>query len=209
MISGIFSNKQGSRYLWVFLDFTAMTTFTALAIFDGAATVFYVLYLFWWYEFLNITINQIFDKVFKRERPSDSKRMDIVGPLFMMIIYLIFIIVFFGMIAIWSNRDLLYLNIETLIFKNFYFNLNLLFILVELVYRNIQEKNRMAIKYGISSNMVVLHISIILGALLLFFVINKYPETFTPDKVLASLLILTPFLLLRFIAQYLQAKRKE
>ncbi len=209
MISSIFSNKQSSGNFWTFIDFAVMTTFTVLSIFDGTATVFYVLYLFWWYEFLNISINQIFDKVYKRERPSDAHVMNRVGPIFMMFVYIIFIIVFFGVIAVWKNRDLLDLNIETFLFKNFYFNLNLLFILVELIYRNVQEKNRMAIKYGVSSNIVVLHVSIILGVLLLYFVVNKHPESFAPDKVLASLLILIPFLLLRLITQLLQAKRKK
>ncbi len=209
MISGIFSSKQGSGKFWTFIDFAVMTTFTALSIFDGTATVFYVLYLFWWYEFFNISINQIFDRVYKRKRPTDAHAMNRVGPIFMMFVYIIFIIVFFGGIAVWRNRDLLDLNIETFLFKNFYFNLNLLFILVELIYRNVQEKNRMAIKYGISSNMVVLHVSIILGVLLLYFVVNKHPETFAPDKVFASLLILIPFLLLRLITQSLQTKRKK
>lgn len=208
MMNSTILNNKSTSYFWSFFDLILMTVFTSLSIYRGDATVFYVLYLFWWYEFLNIAVNQIFDKVYKRTNPQSIPSIHKIGPLFMMFIYLILIIVFFGIIANWRNYDLIAINVETLFFKSFYFNLNLLFIFVELVIKNLRAKNNLAVTYGLSGNMIVLHISIILGAIMLFFVVNQFPEIFSPDQFFASLLILFPFLLLRFVAQYLQIKKK-
>jgi hypothetical protein len=50
--------------------------------------------------------------------------------------------------------------------------------------------------------MVVLHISIVLGGLLMFFVVKNYPTVFTPENLWGSVIIILPFFLLKAVVQY-------
>lgn len=193
-----------NNVLYRLVDIIIMTFLTALSIYNEQATVFYIIYLFWWHEFLSFVINSFFDKLYKRKKevvPNNSTS-------FLLTIYLIFIIVIFGIIANWNNQDAVITNLGVMFFKNLYFNINLLFIITEICFYNIQNNHKIPAQAnsGFTANMIVLHISIILGAFALFFVVRKFPEIFTTENTWASLLIISPFLLLRFIVQMYRLK---
>ncbi|MBD3749335.1 MAG: hypothetical protein IE931_07560 [Sphingobacteriales bacterium] len=48
-------------------------------------------------------------------------------------------------------------------------------------------------------NTIVLHISIIVGAVLMFFVVKNYPDVFMPDNLWGSVIIILHFLLLKIV----------
>ena len=49
----------------------------------------------------------------------------------------------------------------------------------------------------LSGRMLVLHLSIIMGAVISFMVVRKFPQFFTPDNLWGSVLVSVPFLLLK------------
>lgn len=198
-------DKNSSVYGWI--DMVVMTLLTIMSVYDGKSTVFYIIYLFWWNEVLSILINTFFDKLYKR--PKQPKEFSAGSPAgILLTVYWLFIIIIFGLITNWSNTNVLWANFEIMFFKNIYFNLNLLFIITEISFFNIQYKNSLPAQAssGITANMIILHISIILGAFLLFLVVKKFPNVFTPENTWASLLIISPFLLLRFLVQLYKLK---
>lgn len=201
-------DKNSSVYGWV--DIVVMTLLTIMSVYDGKSTVFYIIYLFWWNEVLSIVINTFFDKLYKR--PKQPKEFATGNPNgILLTVYWLFIVIIFGLIANWSNTKVLWANFDIMFFKNIYFNLNLLFIITEISFFNIQFKNNIQAQAssGITANMVILHVSIIFGAFLLFLVVKKFPNVFTPENTWASILIISPFLLLRFLVQLYKLKNNR
>lgn len=199
------TNRRNAKYRR--LDIAVMTAFTALSVYNGQATIFYIVYLFWWNEFLSIIINTLFDKLYKRKKePADSTSND--PSAFLLIIYWVFIVVIFGLVANWNDKEAMMTNFGVLFFKNLYFNLNLLFIVWEACFLNVQYKGTISAqsRNGFTANMIVLHISIILGAFVLFGVVRQFPHIFTPANKWGSVLVITPFLLLRFLVQFYRKK---
>lgn len=196
----IFSNQIKNHRIW---EVSIFTLLTSLSILNGQTTIFYLINFFWWSEFLRIIIDDLFSPYNENAVIVNPQNDSLMGSLFQMGIYYIFIVVFFGLITNFNNTDLLITNMSILLFKNWYFNLNLIYLIIERVLIH-QSKQKLEIYSGIfTPNMIVLHISIILGALILFFVVKKYPDTFTPSNLWGSLLIILPFLLLRIVMQYL------
>lgn len=181
-----------------------------MSVYDGKSTVFYIIYLFWWNEVLSIFLNAVFDKIYRR--PKQPNEFSTGNPTRMLLfIYWFFIIIIFGLIANWDSKEAMGTNFEIMFFKNIYFNLNLLFIITEISFFNIQYKNSLPAQAssGITANMIILHISIILGAFLLFLVVKNFPNVFTPENTWASILIISPFLLLRFLVQLYKLKNNR
>ena len=188
------------------LDIIVFLIITALAVYSGQSTVFYILYFFWWNELICVVVDKAFNRfIWKTSRESNES----VGPFFLMFIYFIFIVLFFGIFANIDNTTIFLINLEILFFKNWFFNLNLLYILLITIrrYRIVNESK--AYIGAFSSNMIILHISIILGAFMMFFVVRSFPDFFTPTNLLGSVLIISPFLLLRFLFHYLSLKKNK
>ena len=182
------------------IDILMMTVLTALSVYNGQASVFYILYLFWWNEVLSVIIGKVFNKIYNRKKNQFEKVLSF-GSLFMLGIYWVFILVFFGFMANWKNPDIMLVNFEVLSFRNIYFDLNLVFIVLQQCSYHITHKNYQRPTSGFTPNMIVLHISIILGGIIMFFVVLRYPEVFTPDNLWGSICIIAPFLLLRYFIQ--------
>lgn len=194
------SRRMGT---WIFL------LLTLLAIYQGEVTIFYIIYFFWWSELLRIITLSVLRRRKKEQTDYAGKPILLISSLFMMGIYFVFIIVIFGFIANWNNEDMMLINFKIMLFQNWFFNLNLLLVLVELVGRS-RSKNQEILQNGVfSSSMLVLHISIILGAMMMFFVVKRFPETFSPDNMWGSLIIISPFLILRIIFQNLSRFSQE
>lgn len=189
-------HNSARTYAWV--DAAVMTLITALSVYNGQASVFYIIYLFWWNEVISAVLTWVFDKIYKRKKlPVSSAERS--GRFFLLGIYWVFILVFFGLIANWNNHELMIVNMNVFLFRNVFFLANLAFFVLEQCKYHIQNKYDTQQNSTFTPNMVVLHISIILGALIIFFVVKKFPGTFTPDNLWGSVLIIAPFLLLRFI----------
>jgi hypothetical protein len=183
-------------------DAVVFTLLTALAVLNGQTTIFYIIYFFWWHEFIAILIDGFFMEK-RSSLVSNESRSKTSSIGFIMSIYFIFIVVFFGIIANWSNLDISMTNFEILFFKNWFFNLNLLYVIIERVLLNQSEVPIKTSHNAFSANMIVMHISIILGGLLIFLVVNRYPEIFTRTNLWGSVVIISPFLVLRALVKYL------
>lgn len=188
-------------------DFLVFTLFTILSILKGKTTIFYILYFFWCNELLRIIIDRLFYKSNSNALLGFSKNTSILPSLFPMGIYFVFIVVFFGFISSWKNEEIALMNMEILFFKNTFFVLNLIFVAIERILLH-RTQQAVIIIFGIfTPNMLILHISIILGALLMFFVIRSFPAIFTPSNLWGSVIIIFPFLLIKaFFAYYRQNK---
>jgi hypothetical protein len=179
---------------WDFLIFAILTLFSVL---NGQASVFYLIYFFWFYELICVLVDQLFYKGNPNAVLQSGKRKSIFGSFLQMGVYFVFIVVFFGFIASFNNTEILMANMEVLVFQNWFFNANLIFILLERIYLH---KSHYAVDVYLGSftpNMIVLHISIILGAFMMFFVVRNFPDIFTPENLWGSVIIILPFVLLR------------
>lgn len=173
------------------------TLLTVVSLLFAQTTIFYLIYFFWCNELINMIVDCIFYRKYAAivEIPSYSS-------FFVMAMYGVFIVVFFGLIANWKNTDLITVNLKILLFKNWFFNINLLFVLAERTYLH-KTKQPILLSFGsFTANMTVLHISIILGGLLMIFVVKKYPTVFTPDNLWGAVIIILPFLLLKVVVNH-------
>ncbi|MGS2727344.1 hypothetical protein ACU8DI_12105 [Psychroserpens sp. BH13MA-6] len=181
---------------WDFLAFTVLTT---LAIANGRTTIFYVIYFFWCYELVRIIVDRAFIKTNENAIITNLKRTSIFSSLIQMGVYFIFIVVFFAFMVNWKNQDIIQTNFEILFFKNWFFNINLIFVFIERLIIH-KTKQPVLVSFGLfTPNMLILHVSIIIGALLMFFVVNNFPETFTPSNLWGSVIIIIPFFIMRTI----------
>lgn len=186
---------------WDFITFTVLTLFSVLS---GQTTVFYIIYFFWWNELIRIVADML---CYKQNRNAVyEKRLSahlVFGSFFQMGIYWVFIIVFFGFMANWKNTAITTTNMGILFFQNWFFNANLIFVLLERLYLH-KTQQPLKVRFGIfTPNMIVLHISIIVAAVLMFFVVKRFPVVFTPDNLWGAVIIVLPFLLLKMGMHYL------
>lgn len=169
-----------------------------LSLLNGETTVFYLVYFFWRNEFIRILVDYFLSRQNKNAQIElNASSKTISEAFFLMGVYLVFIIVFFGFIANWNNRDLTMLNLKIIFFQNWFFNINLLLVLGERIMIHKTEQETKVQFGGFTPNMIVLHISIIVGSVLMFLIVKKYPDIFTPDNFWGSVIIILPFLVLK------------
>lgn len=188
-------------------DFLIFTTLTLLSILSGQTTVFYLIYFFWWNELIRLAVDRLCYKRNPNALYEDGRATDFRGSLILMGIYWVFIVVFFGFIAATDTQgtDIIIANMAVLFFRNWFFNLNLIFVLLERIYLH-KTRQPLQIYFGaFNPNTIVLHISIIVGGVVMFFVVKEYPKIFTPENRWGAALIALPFLLLKMGMQYLTA----
>ena len=168
---------------------------TLLAIFKGQATVFYIVYLFWFQEFIRTMIDLSY-LLIKKKR-STEKILEIrsaFSNFFLMFIYWVFIVVTFGLILNFSNKNLLRENILIFLFRNWYFNSSLLlFAIQHLIYR-FSLKNKEVSIVVFNRRHIILHLSILLGAVVQHFLVPKLP---IDQNAWMSVFVILPFLLLK------------
>ncbi len=178
-------------------DLLLFTFITALAVVFGQTTIFYIIYFFWWTELIRI-LAVAFHRIGNKSRVENQEPISVFGPLFMMAIYFVFIVVFFGIIANWGNEELTMVNMGILFFQNWFFNVNLIVLALEQFLFNGKHTSSMGMG-PFTPPILVLHISIILGGILMFFVVKNFPTLFSPENLWGSLLIISPFLLLKYL----------
>lgn len=186
-------------------DFIIFLLLTLLSIINGQTTVFYLMYFFWWNELIRIIVDKFYAKKNPNAINKDWQSSDLKGELFLMGIYWVFLIVFFGFIAASNNREIIITNMEIIVFQNWFFNINLIFILLERIYLH-KKQQPLTIYFGaFNPNMIVIHISIIVGGIMMFFLVKRFPVTFTPENPWGSIVIVLPFLLLKILNQKLSS----
>lgn len=202
MLQSIIEQQIKKHQKWDFIIFLLLTL---LSIINGQTTVFYLMYFFWCNELIRIIIDKFYAKKNPNASNKDWKSSDFTGGLFSMGIYWVFLVVFFGFIAASNNSKIIFTNMEVLFFQNWFFNINLIFVLVERIYLH-RKQQPLTIYFGaFNPNMIVLHVSIIVGGIILFFLVKQFPETFTPENKWGSVLIVLPFLLLKKLNQKLSS----
>lgn len=195
--------RQAQYYRqWDFLLFAVLTLMSVLS---GQTTVFYLLYFFWWNELIRLVVDRLCYMRNPNAVYEDGHGKGFGESLFLMGIYWVFLVVVFGFIAGADSTEIIMANMRVLFFHNWFFNLNLIFVLLERIYLH-KTWQPLQIYFGaFNPNTIVLHISIIVGAVLMFFVVKEYPKIFTPENRWGSALIALPFLLLKMGMQYLTA----
>lgn len=179
------------------IDFLVFMLLTSAALLTGSTTVFYITYFFWWNELTRIIVDKLFYKKNPNVVRSETVSAPLLGTFFQMGIYFVFIVVFFGIIANWGNQEMTIINFEILFFKNWFFNANILFVILERIFLHLKHFP-LQVSFGhFTPNMIILHLSIIIGGILMFFIIKNYPDTFTSDNLWGSVIIILPFIFLK------------
>lgn len=201
------AQEHGRMNKWT--DIAVMTILSAFSVYRGQVSVFYICYLFWWSGLLSVFLTGFFDRMYIRKKESSALPSGTpYGLLFF--IYWVFIVLVFGCIAYWDDKEMLRINFDVLFFKNLSFNLNLGYIIIEIIVLNVWYKGRISARASgsITVNMIILHVSIILGTLVLFMVVRRFPEVFTPDNRWGAVLVITPFLLVRLFIQLAKSGKR-
>lgn len=187
-------------------DMFTIIVLTVLGILQGQVTVFYIIYLFWFQELTRTIIDNIFISKWKREGVIDEKiLMARFGGFFLLFIYLVFIIVLFGIMLNWGNNDLIYQNVRVFLFRNWFFNLNIFVFAVEYwFYRKQQRTDNLHV--GIfNRNHIILHLSIIAGGFIQMGLLKKL-NIESPYGMLA---VIAPFLIIKGVLDYYQYRKGQ
>ena len=185
-----------------------LTVITLLAVFKGQATVFYLVYLFWFQELIRTLIDLTINN-FKANKIVD--KIDVIRStffnFFLLFVYGIFIIVTFGLLLDFKNKELFKQNILVFFFRNWYFNINLiLFSIQYIIYRHQSQKTEVAITV-FNKRHIILHLSIILGAVIQMILVPRLP---IDQNIWTSVLVIVPFLLLKiFLDRDYENSEKE
>jgi hypothetical protein len=187
------------------LDVLAVLAFTIMAIVQGEVSVFYIVYLFWFQELIRTIIDNVYISTWKRDGMLGDLNIEgRFGGLFLLFIYFIFIVVLFGVVFNWNDRDLLFQNIRVLLYRNWFFNLNLVaFALEYWFYRKSQHTRNMRLG-AFNQNHIILHISIILGGVIQGLLLPKLGWTGN----YGMLIVIAPFLLMKGLLDYRLYKRE-
>ncbi len=183
---------------------------TVFALYKESTSVFYLLYLFWFIEFLRTIINIIYRKWMTSKSDIKYKPSKIFDNFFFLVLYFIFILILFGFVLQNENTKIIQLNFQVIAFQNWYFNFNLLFFVASYIfelYRNHTSVEEIDAESGmLNLSFITLHLSIILCAIIWGFLIRPYPDYFTPENTLGMILIASPFLILQLLLNVAKEK---
>jgi len=164
---------------------------------QGQVTVFYIIYFFW-FQLLIRTIIDIMHA--RRNGQADGTKPTpavIIGSMFIYFCYLLLIIVFFGVMLNFDNQDLVIINLRTLVLRNPGFDLNIILFAMQYAHYRKQIGNKNLQIALFDRGHLILHISIILGAIIQMQFVRKHPGYFSGHELWGSALVVLPFLLLK------------
>jgi len=175
----------------------------AYAVFNGFTTVFYIIYLYWWHELISSSLDGYYFYQYQKRNPGAAIANPVWRRLFVLAVYFVFIVVIFGFVSNWGNSQLIVMNVRVLLLRDVYFVANLTFLLLNEWWL----RYHYATKYDdalhpFTGRMIVLHISIIGGVVMYFWLSKEFPQTFTPGNLWGSVIIATPFLLAKAIMSW-------
>ncbi|WP_045470770.1 hypothetical protein [Winogradskyella sp. PG-2] len=193
------------------LSLIVFSILTILAISKQQISVFYIIYLLWIDEFLK-TIFDFLKSRFKSNTITDlsTYRKLVRSRFFMLGIYVIFIIVFFGFLLDWKSTDVINGNFEVFLFKNVWFNFSVLsfFIreVIEYHYESIPQPNA---HHVLSKGIITSHLSIVFGVFIWSFISGKIVETDFDFSSYGSALAIIPFLIIKFIFEIMEINNRH
>ncbi|SKA20583.1 hypothetical protein [Sediminibacterium ginsengisoli] len=168
---------------------------TIWGVVQGQVTVFYIIYLFWAQELVRTVVNSIV--LNRKEGNTAAVYHQMKGSFFLLFLYVIFIVVLFGIILNWDNLDLLKINLRILLLRNTYFNINMVLFGVQYyLYLRYNGLNHADIK-AFNRSHLILHISIVIAGVIQMAVVKQYPAYFSGKELWGSALVVLPFLLLK------------
>ena len=201
--------KLQSKVISEYISLFFMTVFTLLTIINNQISVFYIIYLFWFDEFLRTIFKFIF--YYFKIKNIEAKQLyfsTIKSKLFVLFIYFIFIVVCFGLLIDWKKTDLILLNFEVFLFKNELFNFTIAtFLGRELLLYFKNEFNIIHQNIFLSKRIIVLHISIIIGMCIWGFLPKHLYES-SNSNILSGFIIL-PFLLLKLFFEIQEINKNK
>lgn len=179
----MFSNSYQRISQLMFVILTSLVA--AYSVLYKGASMFFIIYLFWMDEFIRTIFELIRVKKFKflkyknEHKPifqqSNQPMTEIKGRFFMLILYWVFIIVLFGFVFSFKSKEMFMQNILIMFFKNTWFNISIVIaflsefkMFAEDYYRYKNNDATLEIESpgAFDRNVLVLHLSIIFGALL-------------------------------------------
>lgn len=176
------------------LETITLLIITLLGVINGEVTVFYIVYLFWFQELIRTVVDAVF--VFNKSKTTTAKSIfvsSMISSFFLLFVYLVFIVVLFGLILNLGNEKLMQQNILVVIFQNWYFNITMLLFSVEYIYfRKNEDNTSLALKI-FNRRHIILHLSIILGGLIQMSLVPRLDL----NIIWHSAVVVLPFLLLK------------
>ncbi|WP_179344695.1 DUF6498-containing protein [Winogradskyella ursingii] len=191
------------------MSLIALSILTLVAINSKQITIFYVLYLFWMDEMFK-TIFDFIKFLYKRKRiayPSLYNRL-IRSRFFMLCVYLVFIVVFFGFILDWKTEDAILSDFEILMFQNPIFNLTVLSFLIREIYLFYSDDITIQLPphHILSKGIITLHLSIVLGVFI-WALFNGKLGSFRLDLgIYSTLIAVIPFLIIKLIFEVMEMR---
>lgn len=189
-----------------YVSLALMSTFTLMAVANNQISVFYIVYLFWFDEILR-TVSKFVFYIFKKQFIQNQLVFisNIKSKFFLLFVYFVFIVIFFGFIIDWKNQDLILINFEVLLFQSSMFNFTLItFIVRELFLFFKNEYETVTGNILLSKGIIVLHISIIIGMLIWGFLPKNFYENSNSNML--SAIVIAPFLLLKLFFEIQTSK---
>lgn len=189
-----------------YVSLALMSTFTLMAVANNQISVFYIVYLFWFDEILR-TVSKFVFYIFKKQFIQNQLVFisNIKSKFFLLFVYFVFIVIFFGFIIDWKNQDLILINFEVLLFQSSMFNFTLItFIVRELFLFFKNEYETVSGNILLSKGIIVLHISIIIGMLIWGFLPKNFYENSNSNML--SAIVIAPFLLLKLFFEIQTSK---
>ncbi len=185
-------NNKTAKYISLF----GIIAFTLVEVYYKQTSIFYILYLFWFDEFIKTVFERI-TYTFKKEKIENPLKFlqNVKGKFFMLSIYFVFIVIVFGLVIDRKDFDLIGINLTVLAFQNTFFNFSIVtFILREFyLYMNLSRNNDD--NYSVSNGIIILHLSIILGIFSWYLLTKKFQVSLE----FIGIISISPFLLLKLI----------
>ena len=116
------------------------------------------MFFFWLNELTRFFLDNCYAKKNPNAVNKDWQTSNFTSGLFSMGVYWVFLVVFFGFIAASNNSDIIFTNMEVLFFQNWFFNLNIIFVLVERIYLH-QKQLHHPVQGNLPGSRVLLHLS--------------------------------------------------
>lgn len=188
-------------YRW--LNLFLVILLPAYAVLNGLTTVFYIVYLYWWHELISSSLDIFYIYLYRKLNPEAVIANPQWSRFFILFVYFIFIVVIFGLITDWKNKELLIMNVRVLLLKDWFFVANIACLFLNEWWLRYHYTNKYNFpQHPFAGRMIVLHVSIIGGAVMYFWLLQEFPQTFAPGNLWGPVIIATPFLLAKAILSW-------
>jgi len=178
---------------------------TIFAILEQQVSIFYLIYLFWFDEFIKTISDFLTYKFYYKDRAISKI---ISSRFFMLSVYFVFIFVMFGLVIDWNSDAIVIGNFEVLLFKNSFFNFTIFsFFLRETALIYVHKEQSLQVRHILSNGIISLHLSIIFGIFLWAFLSGKIIDMQLNIDFNKSLAAILPFLIIKVFFEIMEIKK--